>query len=166
MYNNEKKTFSVTAVTGMLLQKLKETTENATQKPCVDVVIGVPGWWNDRQRRALLDASKIAGLNALRLMNEITASTIFPIQLSILISKLAALSWGIYKTNMSETEPTYVLFYDMGQSQTSVAVVEYLKGKLRIVSSAYDRNLGGRNFDAFLVEHFVNEFKVNPIQLN
>lgn len=144
MYNNEKKTFSVTAVTGMLLQKLKETTENATQKPCVDVVIGVPGWWNDRQRRALLDASKIAGLNALRLMNEITAT---------------ALSWGIYKTNMSETEPTYVLFYDMGQSQTSVAVVEYLKGKLRIVSSAYDRNLGGRNFDAFLVEHFVNEFK-------
>jgi molecular chaperone DnaK (HSP70) len=74
MYNNERKVFSAIAVTGMILQKLKETTENATQRPCVDVVIGVPGWWTDRQRRAMMDASKIAGLNALRLMNEITAS--------------------------------------------------------------------------------------------
>jgi heat shock protein 4 len=50
----------------------------------------------------------------------------------------------------------------MGQSTTSVAVVEYLKGKLRIVASAYDRNLGGRNFDQLLVDHFVQEFKVTP----
>ncbi len=74
MYNNERKTFSAISIAGMLLQKLKETTEIATQRSCVDVVIGVPGWWNDRQRRALLDASKIAGLNTLRLMNEVTAS--------------------------------------------------------------------------------------------
>ena len=73
---------------------------------------------------------------------------------------VAALAWGIYKTNLSETEPTYVMFYDMGQSQTSVAVVEFLKGKLKVLSSAYDRNLGGRNFDQVLVNHFVKEIKV------
>jgi heat shock protein 4 len=38
-----------------------------------DVVIGVPGWWNDRQRRALLDATQVAGLNCLQLINELTA---------------------------------------------------------------------------------------------
>lgn len=33
----------------------------------------VPGYWTDAQRRALLDAASIAGLNCLRLLNELTA---------------------------------------------------------------------------------------------
>lgn len=47
----------------------------------------------------------------------------------------------------------------MGEVQTSVSVVEYLKGKLKVLATAYDRTLGGRNFDNLLVEHFAKEFK-------
>ncbi len=40
---------------------------------------------------------------------------------------LAALSYGIYKTNLSETDPIHVLFLDMGHTSMSVSVVEFLK---------------------------------------
>jgi molecular chaperone DnaK (HSP70) len=73
MYQYEKKVFTPVTITAMILQKVKEITEKATDKPCNDVVIGVPGWWTENQRRAMLDASKIAGLHSLRLFNELTA---------------------------------------------------------------------------------------------
>ena len=47
-----------------------------------DVVISVPSHFTDAERRALLDAARIAGLNVLKLMNETTAT---------------ALAYGIYK---------------------------------------------------------------------
>jgi len=143
-YAQQKRSFSPVSITAMILQKLKESAEKATEKVCKDVVISVPGWWTQSQRKALLDASYIAGLNCLRLLNDHAAS---------------ALQYGIYKTNLSETDPLRVMFVDMGYSNTSVCVVEFLKGKLKILSTAYDRNLGGRNFDWVLMDHFLKEFK-------
>lgn len=65
-------------------------------------MVSVPCWFTDAQRRAVLDASNIAGLNVLRLLNE-TAAT--------------ALCWGLPKTmDLPEDSatPKHVLFVDMG----------------------------------------------------
>jgi heat shock protein 4 len=53
------------------------------------------------------------------------------------------------------------MFVDMGASNTSVFIVEFLKGKLKVVSTAFDRTLGGRTFDQVLVDHFCKEFQVS-----
>jgi len=142
-YQNQKREFDPTTITAMILGQIKRIAEKATEKPCKDVVIAIPGWWTVAQRQALLDASKVAGLNALKLISDHAAS---------------ALQYGIYKTNLSETEATNVLFVDVGYTNTSVSVVEFLKGKLRVLATAYDRTLGGRDFDQILVDHFVKEF--------
>ena len=47
----------------------------------------------------------------------------------------------------------------MGESNTSVSVVQYVKGKLKVLAHGYDADLGGRDFDNVLVEHFIKEFK-------
>lgn len=39
-----------------------------------------------------------------------------------------------------------------------VSVVSFKKGRLEVLSHAWDRNLGGRDFDEVLFEHFVKEF--------
>jgi heat shock protein 4 len=39
-----------------------------------------------------------------------------------------------------------------------VSIVAFKKGQLRILSHAFDRNLGGRDFDEVLFEHFAEEF--------
>lgn len=39
-----------------------------------------------------------------------------------------------------------------------VSIVAFKKGQLQVLSHAWDRNLGGRDFDEVLFEHFVKEF--------
>jgi heat shock protein 4 len=52
-----------------------------------------------------------------------------------------------------------VVFVDIGQSDYSVSVVAFQKGRMAVKSVAFDRHLGGRDFDQVLVDHFVEEFK-------
>lgn len=142
-YLGEEQILSSVQLTAAFLTKVKETATAELKLPVSDVVISVPGWYTDAQRRAILDASEIAGLNALRLMNDTTAS---------------ALGYGITKTDLPEDKPRYVAICDIGHSNYSVAIVAYLKGKLNVLSTAYERHFGGRNFDQVLVDHFAKEF--------
>ncbi|PBK73358.1 heat shock protein 70 [Armillaria solidipes] len=144
-YIGEKQTFSATQLVGMYLAKLRDIAANELKTGVTDIVIAVPGWYTDIQRRAVLDAAAIAGLNVLRLINDTTA---------------AALGYGITKSDLPEPEsPRHVVFVDVGHSSLSVSVVAFSKGQLTVKSTAYDRNLGGRDIDYALVKHFSEEFK-------
>lgn len=39
-----------------------------------------------------------------------------------------------------------------------VSIVSFVKGKLIVKGTAYDRNLGGRDFDSVIAENYVTEF--------
>uniref|UniRef100_A0A3B1KCC6 Heat shock protein family A (Hsp70) member 4 like n=1 Tax=Astyanax mexicanus TaxID=7994 RepID=A0A3B1KCC6_ASTMX len=145
-YLDEDKVFTMEQVTAMLLTKLKETSESALKKPVVDCVISVPSFFTDAERRSLMDACQIAGLNCLRLINDTTA---------------VALAYGIYKQDLpnAEEKPRNVVFVDIGHSSYQVSVVSFNKGKLKVLATSFDPYLGGRNFDEVLVEYFCEEFK-------
>jgi heat shock protein 4 len=145
-YLGEPTEFSFTQLVAAYLGKLKDTAQAELKQAVSDVVIAVPGWFTDAQRRALYDAAQIAGLNALRLINDTTA---------------VALGYGITKADLPESAeaPRHVVFVDVGHSNYSVAVVAFSKGQLTVKSTAYDRNFGGRDFDYALVQHFAEEFK-------
>ncbi|XP_054481227.1 heat shock 70 kDa protein 4a [Anoplopoma fimbria] len=145
MYMEEERVFSIEQVTGMLLTKLKETAESALKKPVADCVISVPSYFTDSDRRSVMDAAQIAGLNCLRLMNETTAVT---------------LAYGIYKQDLPapEEKPRVVVFVDVGHSGYQVSVCAFNKGKLKILATAFDSELGGKAFDDILVNHFCEEF--------
>ena len=145
IYRGEKATFSWTQFTGAYLGKLRDIASNELKTIVNDVVISVPGWFTDVQRRALIDAAAIANLNVLRLINDTTAT---------------ALGYGITKADLPEPEnPRHVVFVDVGHADMSVAVVAFSKGQLIVKSTAYEPNLGGRDIDYALVEHFSNQFK-------
>ncbi|XP_027886272.1 heat shock 70 kDa protein 4a [Xiphophorus couchianus] len=145
LYMEEERVFSVEQITGMLLTKLKETAESALKKPVVDCVISVPSYYTDAERRSVMDAAQIAGLNCLRLMNETTA---------------VSLAYGIYKQDLPapEEKPRIVVFVDLGHSGYQVSVCAFNKGKLKILATAFDSDLGGKDFDDILVNHFCEEF--------
>ncbi|XP_055965224.1 heat shock protein 105 kDa isoform X2 [Sorex fumeus] len=146
MYMDEEHLFSVEQITAMLLTKLKETAENNLKKPVTDCVISVPSFFTDAERRSVLDAAQIVGLNCLRLMNDMTA---------------VALNYGIYKQDLPgpDEKPRVVVFVDMGHSAFQVSACAFNKGKLKVLGTAFDPFLGGKNFDEKLVEHFCAEFK-------
>ncbi len=138
--------FTVTQLMAMYLVKLRDITSLELRVPASDVVIAVPGWYTEIQRRALLDAAAIAGLNPLRIINESTAT---------------ALGYGITKTDLpAESEPPrVVVFIDIGHSNMSVSVVAFNKGQFRVKATAHDRHLGGRDIDYALVQFFAARFK-------
>ncbi|KIP06106.1 hypothetical protein PHLGIDRAFT_128463 [Phlebiopsis gigantea 11061_1 CR5-6] len=144
-YLGETRTFSATQLTGAYFGKLRDTAANELKTGVSDVVIAVPGWYTEAQRRAVLDAAAVANLNVLRLINDTTA---------------VALGYGITKSDLPEPEnPRHVVFVDVGHSSLSVAVVAFAKGQLTVRSTAYDRHVGGRDIDYALVQHFSEEFK-------
>ncbi|GJJ06678.1 hypothetical protein Clacol_000873 [Clathrus columnatus] len=145
-YLGEPATFTATQLVAMYLGKLRDTASKELKQTVSDVVIAVPGWYTDVQRRAMVDAARIADLNPLRIINDTTA---------------IALGYGITKSDLPEPDqtPRHIVFVDVGHSNLSVAVVAFSKGQLVVKSTAYDRHLGGRDLDYALIQHFAVEFK-------
>jgi len=130
----------------MFLGKIKQMTSAEIKLPVSDMVMSVPAWFTDIQRRALVDAAEIAGLKLLRLINDTTA---------------AALGYGITKLDLptAEEKPRRVAFVDIGYSNYTCSIVEFRKGELCVKSTAFDRHLGGRDLDKALVDHLQKEFQ-------
>ncbi|KAL0107035.1 hypothetical protein PUN28_015529 [Cardiocondyla obscurior] len=145
-YLGEEHIFSPEQITAMLFTKLKDVSETALQTAVNDCVISVPSYFTQAERQALLDAAKIAGFHVLRLFNETTAT---------------ALCYGIYKQDLPGTEapPRNIVFVDCGNASLQVSVCAFHKGKLKMLASAADSQLGGRDIDIILTEHFCKEFK-------
>lgn len=143
-YLGETRTFTPTQVMGMVLSDMKSIAEKNLNAAVVDCCIGIPIYYTDLQRRAVIDAATIAGLHPLRLMHETTAT---------------ALAYGIYKTDLPENEQLNVAFVDVGHASMQVCIVGFKKGQLKILAHSFDRSLGGRDFDEVLFQHFAEKFK-------
>uniref|UniRef100_A0A8C7XDT3 Heat shock protein family A (Hsp70) member 4 n=1 Tax=Oryzias sinensis TaxID=183150 RepID=A0A8C7XDT3_9TELE len=70
------------------------------------------------------------------------------------------LAYGIYKQDLPapEEKPRTVVFVDLGHSGYQVSVCAFNKGKLKILATAFDSDLGGKDFDDILANHFCEEF--------
>ncbi|EAQ88215.1 hypothetical protein CHGG_04834 [Chaetomium globosum CBS 148.51] len=144
-YLGQKEQFTATQLAAMFFSKIRQTTAAEIKLPVQELVMSVPTWFTDAQRRAIIDAAEIAGLRLLRLINDTTA---------------AALGYGITKLDLpaADEKPRRVAFVDVGYSDYSCSIVEFKKGELAVKGNAYDRHLGGRDFDRALVEHLQKEF--------
>jgi len=143
-YKGEERTLTSVQVTAMFLTKLKDVAEKWTQGKVTDCVVGVPAYFSDVHRQAVLDAAKIAGVNVLRLLNEYTAT---------------ALAYGIYRSNEFDPEkPDTVAFCSMGHTTFSVSIVQFVKGKLVVVAERSDK-VGGRDMDKCLMTEFAAQFQ-------
>lgn len=142
-YCGEEQVFSATELMAMFLGKLREITHAEVKNAAMDVVLSVPVYYTDRQRRALIDAAEMAQVRCIRLINETTAS---------------ALAWGMPKFDLPEDQAKHVCFIDIGQSSYTATIVAFKKGQLEVKGVGFDADFGGRCFDDLLAEHFCNEF--------
>jgi len=144
-YLGSKQSFTPEEITAMLFTKLKLTAEDALKTQVKDVVISCPCYFTDRERRALMDAANMAGLNVLKLMND-TAAT--------------ALAYGIFKQDLPppEEKARNVIFVDSGHVGLQVAACSFHKGKMVMKACTHHRGIGGQAFDSALVKYFADEF--------
>lgn len=102
-------------------------------------VITVPAYFSDTQRRATVEAGKLAGIKVERIINEPTA---------------AALDYGI--EHMKECQN--ILVYDLGGGTLDVTVLEMFEGVLDVKASSGNNQLGGKDFDQRLMDYLLNRF--------
>ncbi|KAI8019066.1 Heat shock 70 kDa protein 15 [Camellia lanceoleosa] len=143
-YLGDTRTFTPTQLLAMVLSNMKTIAEKNLNAAVVDCCIGIPVYFTDLQRRAVLDAATIAGLHPLRLLHETTAT---------------ALAFGIYKTDLPENDQLNVAFVDVGHASLQVCIAGFKKGQLKILAHSFDQSLGGRDFDEVLFQYFAAKFK-------
>lgn len=154
LYNDEPLVASAEHFMAMMLVKGREIVCQANNGVnLADSVLAVPNWYTQAQRRGVLNACEIGGVNCLKVTNEMNA---------------IALSFGIFKSAkklFSETEPTHVMFIDFGYTAYSVTIVDFIQENMKVLSTVCDRTVSGRDFDdviiEFLAETFEKKTKIN-----
>ncbi len=142
-YAIDGKTLGPEDVSADILRALKKGAEASLSMPVNDVVITVPAYFDDGQRRATLKAGELAGLNVLRLLNEPTSASL------------------IYDQVPTETraEPEIVLVYDLGGGTFDVSVLEVFEGVREVRATAGNTALGGDDFDEMLVRRMLDRLR-------
>ena len=133
------KAFSCPEIAGIILRRMKKVAEEYLGEPVVEAVITVPAYFTDTQRQCTRDAGKIAGLEALRIINEPTA---------------AALAYGIGRQGEEK-----VAVYDLGGGTFDVSVLEMSEGVLEVLATAGNTFLGGEDLDRRIVTYLLQRFE-------
>lgn len=139
-------TFNAPELSSLVLRSLKEDAEEFLQRPIKDVVISVPAYFSDEQRKHTRLAAELAGLNAVRLINEPTA---------------AAMAYGLHTQ-----QNTRSLVFDLGGVTFDVTVLEYATPVIEVHASAGDNFLGGEDFTHMLVDEVLKRADVARTTLN
>lgn len=133
------KDYSAEEISSYILADLAKVASDYYGEEVKKVVITVPAWFNDVQRKATKLAGELAGLEVLRIINEPTA---------------AILSAGMDK----EDKERLVLVNDLGAGTEDVSICEVSKGMVEVLASDGDVFLGGQNYDNELVNYMADEF--------
>ena len=139
--------YSPEAVSGIILTKMKADAESFLGDTVDGAVITVPAYFNEAQRKATIDAGKIAGLDVIAIINEPTA---------------AALAFGISKG--SEKEQT-IMVYDLGGGTFDVTIMRFTSDNITVLGTAGDRKLGGYDFDSKIIETVIEAASEEKIDI-
>ncbi|XP_018081336.1 hypoxia up-regulated protein 1-like isoform X2 [Xenopus laevis] len=144
--------YSPEELLGMILNYSRSLAEDFAEQSVKDVVITVPAFFNQAERRAVLQAAQLSGLKVLQLINDNTA---------------VALNYGVFRRKDINATAQNIMFYDMGARSTVCTIVTYQTVKtkdsgtqpqLQIRGVWFDRTLGGLEIDLRLRDHLAKLF--------
>lgn len=108
-------------------------------------VLAVPTYFTQQERKAVLDAARIAEFSVTRLLNESTA---------------IALDYGMFRKNdLDATNPRNVLFLDFGHSKFSLFACGFTNAEMNVLEQEHCRHIGCRDIDYHLYEFYRAHFE-------
>lgn len=133
-----KRSFSPQEISAEILKKVRRDSEAYMGEELRDVVISVPAYFNELQRKATLEAGRLAGMRVHRIINEPTA---------------ASLAYASQITTRKN-----ILVYDIGGGTFDATVLTSDGSHFKVLATNGDNQLGGIDFDRLLFEQVAKEF--------
>ncbi|MGL6196671.1 MAG: Hsp70 family protein [Thermoguttaceae bacterium] len=138
------KSYKPEEISAHILRRLTGDAKKTGDHDVQDVVITCPAYFGDMERERTRLAGKLAGLNVLEILDEPVA---------------AALNYGLNE----EAKGKNVIVYDLGGGTFDVTVVSIGNNpdqhEITIVCTEGNHQLGGKDWDDRIVNHFVLEFQ-------
>jgi molecular chaperone DnaK (HSP70) len=133
-------------VASEILRELRAIAERDLGVPVRRAVITVPAYFDDAQRQATRDAARLAGLEAVRIVNEPTA---------------AALAYGIGQSRRAER----IAVYDLGGGTFDVTILDIVPGAevgtgadcFQVIATSGDTALGGDDVDRAIAARWIEQ---------
>jgi molecular chaperone DnaK (HSP70) len=129
--------FTPPEISALILRELASWASQQLDRPVAKAVITVPAYFSDAQRQATREAATLAGLEAVRILNEPTA---------------ASLAYG-------EGSRHTAMVYDLGGGTFDVSIVSLEGDITEVLASQGNNRLGGDDFNDLLAEHLLSAFK-------
>ena len=144
----ENKKFSPVEISSLIIKKMVHNAENYLQKKIKKIVITVPAYFNEDQKKMTEQAANMLDLKVIRIINEPTA---------------AALAYGFTSEKLKDKK---ILVFDLGGGTFDVSILAFeseqssdnvKKKNLTVLSISGDMHLGGEDFDNALVEYIIKK---------
>jgi molecular chaperone DnaK (HSP70) len=151
-YKNEYKDFSPEEISALILGEMKDIAEKHVGSKINKAVVTVPAYFNDNQRKATQNAGKIAGLDAIKIINEPTSASI------------------AYGFEQEENINKNIIVYDFGGGTLDVTLLNINNGKYDIKATSGDTHFGGEDFTIRLTKYYIDiikqKYDINMIDNN
>lgn len=144
--------YSPVELSSLILKELKKQAEHILKTPVSKAVITVPAYFNDAQRQATRDAGKLAGLDVLRIINEPTAASLaYGFGAPFELRSFPGVNSG------GGGQAKTIAVYDLGGGTFDISILNINGGIFEVLSTNGDTYLGGDDFDAAVVDYWLNE---------
>lgn len=141
------KKYTPEMISSFIIRKIVQDARDRMGKEVKDVVVTVPAYFKDSQRKATEDAVTMAGVNLKGMINEPTAA-------------------ALYYVNKYNLENKRILVYDLGGGTFDVTILN-VKNSQEIEAMSTDglSNAGGRFFDQAIVD-YVRDFMEDKFDID
>ena len=133
--NGQIEKFYPEQISAMILSHLQKISNKYLNIKVKKAIIAVPAYFNEKQRKATLNAGEIAGLKVIRLIDEPIA---------------AAIAYGF---NDKSIKAKNILVFDLGGGTFDVSILKKEKNNFKILTTNGDSHFGGEDFDQKLVDY-------------
>lgn len=121
-----------------ILKKIVRDASKKLDREIKDIVVTVPAYFTDPQRKSTEDAVKMAGFNMVGMIDEPTAA-------------------ALYYCHITAMEKGKILVYDFGGGTFDATLLSIDGPKIKILKKTGDNNAGGTYFDDFITEYVLDE---------
>lgn len=130
----------------LIMLELKKFAEQFAEKSgrnvVKKVVVCVPAYFSDKQRKDTESAAKNAEFEVLSLINEPTA---------------AAIAYSYDKRDLER--PTKMMVYDLGGGTFDVSIIKIEGGEIKVIGTGGDSHLGGEDFTNSLCDYIREKYE-------